>query len=141
MYIYLDTNLWNALCDQKVDPKTLVTALALKSSTIVFGSHNVFELAKTFMPATQQSTTRGRQLFSYVAGFLELGIPIVRENMELLQLKAGAFIAGTIQIDPFLKENDYASVKQEVLLKEMSSEKHFSPPERQEYFFDIQPPA
>src|SRR5215471_18027317 len=29
----------------------------------------------------------------------------------------------------------------EVLLKGMWSKKHFSPPERQEYFFDIQPPA
>ena len=29
----------------------------------------------------------------------------------------------------------------DVLLKGMSSEKHFSPPKRQEYFFDIQPPA
>jgi len=28
-----------------------------------------------------------------------------------------------------------------VLLKGMSSEKHFSPPEWPEYFFDIQPPA
>ena len=32
-------------------------------------------------------------------------------------------------------------LEREVLLKGMSSEKHFSPPERQEYFFDIQPPA
>src|SRR5215471_10138910 len=31
--------------------------------------------------------------------------------------------------------------EREVLLKGMSSEKHFSPPEWQEYFFDIQPPA
>src|SRR6516164_11614358 len=29
----------------------------------------------------------------------------------------------------------------EVLLNGMSSKKHSSPPERQEYFFDIQPPA
>jgi hypothetical protein len=48
MYIYLDTNIWNALCDQNVDPKSMVTALAAKSSAIVFGSHNVFELAKTW---------------------------------------------------------------------------------------------
>ena len=32
-------------------------------------------------------------------------------------------------------------IKGDVLLKGMLSEKHFSPPERQEYFFDIQPPA
>jgi hypothetical protein len=29
----------------------------------------------------------------------------------------------------------------EVLFKGMSSEKHFSPPEQQDYFFDIQPPT
>ena len=34
-----------------------------------------------------------------------------------------------------------SSLGREVLLKGMSSEKHFSPPERQEYFFDIQPPS
>ena len=34
-----------------------------------------------------------------------------------------------------------SSLGREVLLNGMSSKKHFSLPERQEYFFDIQPPA
>jgi len=97
MYIYLDTNIWNALCDQNVDPKSMVTALAAKSSAIVFGSHNVFELAKTFMPVTEGAT-----LFAYVAKFLDLGIPIIRENMETLQLEAQAFAAGGGFVNPFL---------------------------------------
>jgi hypothetical protein len=102
MYIYLDTNIWNALCDQNVDPKSMVTALAAKSSAIVFGSHNVFELAKTFMPVTEEATARGATLFAYVAKFLDLGIPIIRENMETLQLEAQAFAAGGGFVNPFL---------------------------------------
>ena len=96
MYIYLDTNIWNALCDQNVDPKSMVTALAAKSSAIVFGSHNVFE------PVTEEATARGATLFAYVAKFLDLGIPIIRENMETLQLEAQAFAAGGGFVNPFL---------------------------------------
>lgn len=114
MYIYLDTNIWNALCDQNIDPKSLVTALSAKSSTIVFGSHNVFELAKTFMPGTDEANTRGALLFAYVAQFLDLGIPIIRETMETLQLEAHAFVAGGGFVNPFLSGSDYTSVRQEV---------------------------
>jgi hypothetical protein len=44
----------------------------------------------------------------------EIGIPIVRENMETLQLEAHAFVAGDGFVNPFLSGNDYTSVRQEV---------------------------
>lgn len=48
MKIYLDTNLWNELCDQHVDPELLLASLDAKDVSLVLSHQAVYELAKCF---------------------------------------------------------------------------------------------
>lgn len=112
--IYLDTNIWNYFCDQKTDAAGLVAALASKDSVLVLGSHNVYELAKTFIGRNAQATVRGTELFSTIKTFLNQNIAIGAENMELLKLEVLAFGQNVSTIDPLIKGADYATVTTEV---------------------------
>ena len=47
MNIYADTNIWNELCDQKIDPDLLAEAL-LPGARLVLSYQTVYELLKTF---------------------------------------------------------------------------------------------
>jgi hypothetical protein len=48
MNVYLETNLWNALCDHPVDADTLVGSLGARVINLDFSDHCVTEMAKTF---------------------------------------------------------------------------------------------
>jgi hypothetical protein len=48
MNVYLETNLWNALCDHPVEADTLVGSLGERAITLDFSDHCVTEMAKTF---------------------------------------------------------------------------------------------
>jgi hypothetical protein len=39
--IYLDTMLWNELCDQRVDPENFNAALTAKGGALVFSEHRL----------------------------------------------------------------------------------------------------
>jgi hypothetical protein len=84
MKIYLDTMLWNELCDQSVDPQTLMASLSARDAALVLGTHNFYELAKTFGPSTESATMRGQELFSYLRRFMEAKVFCAKDNMELL---------------------------------------------------------
>jgi hypothetical protein len=64
MYIYLDTNVWNILCDHAVDPNELVASLAAKNANLVLSTHTFYELAKTFRASSDKASERGKELFS-----------------------------------------------------------------------------
>ena len=76
--IYLDTNIWDQLCDQKVDPKQFIDALASKGYTLVISFHPVYEFARTLTSPAPQAIARGRQLCAYAVQYFDLGIPAPR---------------------------------------------------------------
>ena len=89
--IYLDTILWNTLCDQDIEPGLLIESFAAKNANLVLSHQTVFELAKTFT----RTPERGKKLFSYVKQFVQANAPCTREisgvleaEMRLLQCDA-----------------------------------------------------
>jgi hypothetical protein len=80
--IYLDTMLWNALCDQAVEPSSLVVRLRERDSCLAIGTHDFYEIAKTFRNPEHHS--RGRFLFSDFTRYLSADTLLIKDNMELL---------------------------------------------------------
>jgi hypothetical protein len=111
MMIYLDTMLWNELCDEKVDAVALTSALAAKGKVLVLGAEAIYEMAKTF----QSNPTRGKELFTYLKKFTDLGIPGVKDNPMLLVAEADSAMNGTsVQVDVFWEPVNDARMRQEV---------------------------
>jgi hypothetical protein len=111
LLIYLDTVLWNALCDEGADAKSLISALSTKHNELVLGHEAIYEMAKTFGP----NPVRGRELFAYVRTFTELGILCPIENPEILRRESKmAWRGDQEQFDIFLKPADYLRLQQEV---------------------------
>jgi predicted nucleic acid-binding protein len=82
--IYLDTNIWNAICNQVVDAKALLASLAAKNAALVISPHTVYELARTFTGKKPTGKVQGMKLFSCVNAFFDLDILCSKELMELL---------------------------------------------------------
>jgi hypothetical protein len=114
LLIYLDTNIWNDLCDHAVDPKRFSESLGSKHASIVLSFPTVFELARTFKGAEAKGPSRGIRLFSCLKGFLDLGIPCTKEIMELLRAEVWAFKQGLREIEGFLRGEDFAKVTYDV---------------------------
>lgn len=112
--IYLDTNLWNALCDRAVDPQKLVESLADRNVELVLGLHNFYELAKTFGGRTRESSERGQRLFCYLREFIDASILCVKENDELLAVEMWALKSGTTSVDAFYGKEDYLLLRKGV---------------------------
>jgi hypothetical protein len=83
--LYLDTNLWNKLCEQSVIPEDLVTRLRARGWDVVFSPHLRYELARTFRSIRPAATEKARLLFSYLERFLALHIPCVKQLPDLLR--------------------------------------------------------
>ena len=79
MDIYLDTNLWNALHDQGVVPDEFVRRLGLRNAYLAIGTHDFYELAKTFRKPNPKSQQRGQSLFVYFTKFLEADTHCVKD--------------------------------------------------------------
>ena len=111
-YLYPDTSIWNCLCDQDVGPDALWSRLGGSGIVPVIGFNALYEIAKLFFVGTDEATGRGRELMTYMKGFLALGVPIVKENWALL-IEEAMDVAGEKQMEsPFRGQNDYqASVR------------------------------
>jgi hypothetical protein len=112
--IYLDTNLWNELCDQTVDPACITASLSSMDARLVLGIHCVYEMAKTFRAPGPEATERAKNLFRYLGKFIEAGIPCAKETMELLAAEMSALKWHVSTINPFLSSIDTEEVMQEV---------------------------
>jgi hypothetical protein len=112
MKIYLDTNLWNALCDRAVDPHKLVMSLDARNANLVIGLHNFYEFAKTFGKSTDETLERGKQLFSYLKQFVDVHTLCVKENDELLAAEMWALQLRSPTVDTFYDVKDYALIRQ-----------------------------
>lgn len=98
--IYLDNNIWDQLCDQNVESKAFMDALAGKGYTLVISFHSVYEFGRLF--ATEDATlqVRGRRVCAYVKRYLDLGMPCTKEFWELIVAEAYAFENSLSSIDP-----------------------------------------
>src|SRR5215469_8621892 len=114
MHFYAETNIWNAMCDQAVDAKGLVTSLAAKDATLVISPHITYELARTFRGKRPTRDTQGIKLFSCMKAFLDLDMPCSKELMELLHEEAFAYEQGKTTVDPLLDAADRGTVSEEV---------------------------
>lgn len=114
MLIYPDTNIWDALCDQSVDPKRLVESLALKNKSLLLSFHTVWELAKAFRSKDPKGVARAVQLFTYLRKVLDLAMPCSKQIMDLLLRECYAFEAGLSNIDPLLASLERAALVREV---------------------------
>lgn len=109
--IYLDTMLWNELCDHNVDPAALTSSLAAHDKVLVLGAEAIYEMAKTF----KSNPTRGKELFAYLKKFTDLGIPGVKDNPMLLVAEAdSAMNGGNADVDVFWNAVNYANMRMEV---------------------------
>lgn len=108
MRLYLDTILWNLLCDQDVEPIILVESLASKNASLAFSFHTVYELART--------TTESRriQLFSYFRRFLGLSPDCMKQIPDALMAETRAFQDGLRTIDPLASADECGFVREEV---------------------------
>lgn len=114
MKIYLDTVLWNALCDRAVAPQRLVASLAARNANLALGLHNFYELAKTFRGRTREALDRGERLFSCLKEFMDAGILCVKENDELLAMEMWALQLRSPSVDAFYGEVDIRLIREAV---------------------------
>ena len=90
MNIYLDTNLWNELCDQHVDAEHLITSLDVRNAGLVLRHHAVYELARCFLSSAKTGPERGRVLFSYLSVFTRRNIRCTNEILGVLSAEMWA---------------------------------------------------
>jgi hypothetical protein len=109
MKVYLDTNLWNELCDQSVDPEQLLAGLAAKNANLVLSYHVVYELAKCFRDLENPGSERGRILFTYLREFIRRNIFCITEIMEVLPAEMSAVRSGT-PLKAFLSPEGYSAL-------------------------------
>src|ERR1035441_7575547 len=110
MNIYLDTILWNVLCDQGADPHRLVESLAAKDATLVLSPHTAFELAKTFANAPE----RAKKLFLYVRDFVRANGPCTKEISGSVEAEMLALRSPTLEMRPFFPPENYREFRRDI---------------------------
>jgi hypothetical protein len=110
MYIYLDTMLWNRLCDEEVDPSRLNASLAAERAKLVLSPHTGFELAKTFVNAPE----RAKKLFSYLMKFVMANIPCTKEISGILEAEMMALKSPGLEVVPFLPPENYDGFRRDL---------------------------
>lgn len=108
--IYLDTNLWNRLLDQNVDPMELLSSLQRCDSSLALSGQNVYELTQTF----RTSAERGKALFRYLKVYVDAEIVGAYDNMDLLRAEVAALYTRADSVVSYYKPADYAALKAEV---------------------------
>jgi hypothetical protein len=108
--IYLDTNLWNKLLDQGVEPVELLRELKQRNAMLVLSGQTVYELTRTFA----NSPERGKELFRYIKLFLDEGIVGAYDNMNLLRSEVKALYSGANAVIAFFDSINEALLKDEV---------------------------
>ncbi|HEY6128625.1 MAG TPA: hypothetical protein VIW23_10625 [Candidatus Acidoferrum sp.] len=105
--LYLDTSLWNRLCEQSVVPADFVTALRRNGWDLVFSPHLRYELSKTFRSVRPQAAEKATRLFSYLAKFVSLNIPCVKQVPDLLREEVRHSCQQIRALECFYKDGDY----------------------------------
>lgn len=109
-FLYLDTSIWNMLCDQQVDARTLVSNLADRNARLALGPNVVYELSKAFASNKPEMSERGRTLFSYLRPFVRAEIPFFNEPAVLLKQEAALAAREIRGVEVFLNKENYPSL-------------------------------
>jgi len=105
--LYLDTNLWNMLCDQSVVPEDLVTRIRAHAWELVFSPHIRYELARTFRSPRLDAKERAQLLFSYLARYVALNIRCVKQIPDLLREEVRHVCKEISKIECFYQDEFY----------------------------------
>lgn len=112
--IYLDTNMWNRLLDQNVDPQRLLRELTSNNGTLVLSGQTVYELAKTFLSCGPNAAIRAQNLFAYLKQYVDSDIPCAHDNMQQLHGEIRALQTGASVVVAFYSPAEYAQLRAEV---------------------------
>jgi hypothetical protein len=120
--IYLDTDLWNTLFHQKADPDALMERLKAKNACLVFSSHNLYEIAKSFHDTKAGTKAKGKELVAFLRKFFAGPIQHPIESGELLKAEANVnkFMRAPFASEIFVsaQETDLFLIETEALLRE-----------------------
>ena len=108
--IYLDTNLWNRLLDQKVAPGELLAGFKRRNAALVLSGQTVYELTRTFT----RFPVRGQDLFRYIRVYLDEGIVGTYDNMNLLRAEVTAMYTRADSVIAFFDPVNEPLLKAEV---------------------------
>jgi hypothetical protein len=112
--IYLDTNIWNRLVDQKIDPKALLCSLREKDADVVISGETVYELARTFLSPARDALARGQCLFQCVKTCVDAEIPCAHDNMQVLHGEVTALLSKATELVAFYGPTEYTDLRIEV---------------------------
>jgi hypothetical protein len=121
--IYLDTSIWNLLCDQAADAKKFCDMLAGFDSQAVLGLNAYQEMLKTFYGARANSKHRARQLIRCLDSFVRAGVPTINTWETWLVEESHSVTGKSNGVSVFLRENE-----QKNLAASLSSLVDNSPP-------------
>jgi hypothetical protein len=103
---YLDTSIWNRLCDQEVDPGLVLSVFETRGSLPVLGSNVFYEVAKCFSAGRSDKILRGQNLCKYLKSYMARRIPIAMENWALL-IEEAFHVVGNPIMDPGQRTKRY----------------------------------
>lgn len=111
MDVYLDTNLWNALFNQRVHVDALLDSLGKRDVRLVLSDESLYELAKTFLRENSTGKHHATELFIYLKGFIARSIPIAKENMDAVAAEMQSLQWMAREVFPFINASDYETVR------------------------------
>ena len=112
--LYLDTNIWNRLADQNIDPHRLLGDLGDKNASLALSGQAIYELSRTFLSPQPNALVRAQNLFRYVKHYVDAEIPCAHDNMEQLRGEVTALNTGMSEVVAFYGPKEYALLKAEV---------------------------
>jgi hypothetical protein len=108
--LYLDTNLWNRLQNQRINARSLFAGLTNCGASLALSGQTVCELARTF----ERTPERAQDLFQCLKEYVDLGIIGAHDNMEQLHGEIHALNTGATSVVAFYGPSEYALLKAEV---------------------------
>lgn len=87
MNIYLDTNLWNLSCDQRIDPKSLLPKMERSGNSMVLGIRELKLVPESRLAAWLATEATSRGAIIMLTGHIGRNFPQVR-TAELLDYAA-----------------------------------------------------
>ncbi len=112
--LYLDTMLWNELCDLKVEPNRLLPGLSARGINLVLSAHVIVELARTFKSVRSAATERGKTLFGYLLPMVSGRLRCIRQTPDLLRSEIRFVARDDSSIEQYYEGADHAALQEEV---------------------------
>jgi hypothetical protein len=112
--LYAETSLWNELCDQAIDAKTVAEALARQGAQLALGMNVFFEMVKTFGSSAQQARDRAHHLFSYLKTWVRDDFPATRQTPEILADEVWHSLGDAWEVRAFLDGRELRSLIEEI---------------------------